>query len=143
MKTKEIKRYNLPVDRTIIKRIDAKPYELLAILVFIALVISLNDHWYFGGGFAFFGILIFVVMPNRLLIEFTDEYLVLYNHVNSADCMIVYYDDVVSWRYNVGFKEDELIITLSDGSTQKIEAFSKLTFELAMNKFLKDKKDKK
>lgn len=82
-------------------------------------------------------------MPNRLLIEFTSNYLILYNKGNSVDCYIVYYADIVTWKYIGGFKEDELIINLIDGTSLKLEAFSKIRFEREMNKYLKDKKEKK
>ena len=70
------------------------------------------------------------------------DYLVLYNKGNSADCVIVYYDEIVSWYYKKSFKNDELVIELIDDNTLRIEAFSKNIFEYNMNVFLKDKKKK-
>lgn len=143
MKTKEIKRYNLPNERMIIKKIDAKPYELFIVFFLISILLVVNTTWYYGGGLALMIVIVFLIMPNRILIEFTNEFLVLYNKGNSSDCYIVYYEDVVSWKYNVGFKDDNLAISLIDGTTLKIEAFSKIQFEHYMNRFLKDKKEKK
>lgn len=143
MKTKEIKRYNLPNERIVLSRIDAKPYELIVLIILVGVFVTYRSQWLYGGFFALLSIIILIVLPSCLLIEFTKDYLIIYNKGNSADCYIVYYEDIVTWRYMGGFKEDELVINLVDGSSLKLEAFSKILFEREMNKFLKEKKEKK
>lgn len=143
MKTKEIKRYNLPNERIVLSRIDAKPYELIILVILVAVFVAYRSQWLYGSFFALLSIIILIVLPSRLLIEFTNDYLIIYNKGNSADCYIVYYEDIVSWKYIGGFKEDELIINLVDGTSLELEAFSKIRFEREMNRFLKEKKEKK
>lgn len=55
---------------------------------------------------------------------------------------MIYYDDVLKWKYNSGVYYDDLEITLVDDSVHIIDGFSKVEYETLMNRFLKDKKDK-
>lgn len=143
MKSKEIKRYNLPSDRVVTRTIDAKPYELLLVFVLIGMYITFYNQWYYGGIFTLLGFLILFILPKRVLVEFTNTYMILYSKVNSPDCMMVYYEEVASWIYHVGLYKDELQINLIDGTTQTVEGFSKFTFELEMNRYMGDKKIRK
>ena len=89
-----------------------------------------------------FSICALIYMPRVLLMEFYNEYLVVYNKADKNNCVLIYYEDITSWYYSRGASHDYLYIELSDGRLEKIDAFSKSIFESNMNRFLKDKRRK-
>ena len=78
-------------------------------------------------------------MPRVVLMEFYYNYMVLYNKANKSNCVLIYYDEVISWSYMRGANRDFLVVELMDGSEELIEGFSKTLFVSNMNRFLKDK----
>ena len=144
MKSKELKVHNLPYDRQIEESVDAKPYFIFIILGILGFFIC------FVKGGMLLGIALIVIclasiffLPRRVLIEFCNDYLVLYNRASHNECMIIYYEDIVSWNYIRGYSMDELEINLVDGTKESIEAFSKFIFESHMNNYVEEKKLKK
>lgn len=142
MESKELKRYNLPEDRILLGVIDAKPETYLFGFFVLGLVLLLFKQYAISLSLMSLSALSFVFLPKRVLVEFYDKYLVLYNHASKNDCEMIYYEDVVKWRYVYGVSYDELQIILVDDSTHSIDGFSRITYETYMNRFLKDKKDK-
>lgn len=140
MRSKELKTYNLPKDELVIAQIDAKPNMLffLAILMGI-LSIVMKYPVVFGAMIILVSICAIIYMPRALLMEFYQEYLVLYNRADKNNCVLIYYDEISSWYYSWSASRDYLCIELENGTTEKIEAFSKTIFESNMNRFLKDK----
>lgn len=142
MESKELKRYNLPEDRVLLGIIDAKPDTYLFIVFIVGVILLLTKQYTLSIVFISSPILAFIFLPNRVLVEFYDKYLVLYNHASKNDCEMIYYDEIVKWRYVYGTSYDELQIKLVDDSAHSIDGFSKMLYEGYMNRFLKDKKDK-
>ena len=81
-------------------------------------------------------------MPRVVLMEFYQDYLVLYNRADKNNCVLIYYDEVSSWYYSWSANRDYLYIELENGNVEKIEAFSKTIFESTMNRFMRDKRRK-
>lgn len=142
MESKEIKRYNLPEDRILLGIIDAKPDMYLFVIFFIGVLFLLFRQYTIALAFISISLLAFMFLPKRVLVEFYDKYLVLYNHASKHDCEMIYYDEVVKWKYTYGVSYDELQIYLTDDSIHSVDGFSKMLYENQMNRFLKDKKDK-
>lgn len=142
MESKELKRYNLPEDRILLGIIDAKPDIYLLIIFFIGVLTLLFKQYSIGLAFISLALLSFMFLPKRVLVEFYDNYLVLYNHASKNDCEMIYYDEVVKWRYTYGVSYDELQIILVDNSIHRVDGFSRMIYESQMNRFLKDKRDK-
>ena len=140
MKSKELKVYNLPNDSFFISEINAKP-TILFLLVFFSGIISLFFSFskVYGIIISLTGLACICFMPRAVLIEFYNDYLILYNKADKNTCTIIYYNEVSSWYYTWGTSRDFLVIELEDGSQEKIEAFSKTIFEVNMSRFLKDK----
>lgn len=140
MKSKELKTYNLPADDLLISRIDAKPNIIFLFLMMLGFLSFLfNIPSLYGIMMILTSILAMAYMPRVVLIEFYQDYLVLYNRADKKNCFLIYYEDVVSWHYKWGTNRDYLYIDLKDGSTERLEAFSKTLFESSMNRFLKEK----
>lgn len=142
MESKELKRYNLPEDRILLGIIDAKPDSYLLIVFFLGVILLLGKNYILGMAFISLTLLAFLFLPKRVLVEFYENYLVLYNHASKNDCDMIFYDEVVKWRYSYGVSYDELEIFLVDDSVHRVDGFSKMLYETQMNRFLKDKKDK-
>ena len=102
-----------------------KPYLLMAAMTMILLAL-----------FSLF------IMPDRKLCDFTDDYLVLYNQPDRSRCYMVCWEDIVSWRYEWHASYDQLVILLSDGSTQMQEMYSRLSIQYYMNQYAKGKEVK-
>lgn len=142
MNSKELKRYNLPEDRYLLAVVDAKPSFILFLIFIIGLVLVVIRQYSVGIVVTLLATISYVALPSRVLMEFYQNYLVLYNHANKNDCEMIYYDEVVKWRYVYGINYDYVELILVDDSTHTIDAFSRSLFEGYLNKYLKDKKDK-
>ena len=142
MKTRELKSYNLMSNRSYNEALDAKPYVLLYILFFYGIGLVLFSEYVFGVAVIFFSASCILFLPQRVLIEFYDEYMIAYNKANKDECSIIYYDEVASWSYVFNVHQDFLEIVLTDSSVIKIPGYSKTAYEATMNKYLKSKRKK-
>lgn len=140
MKSKELKNYNLPDNRIYNDVLDAKPGKLLLFIMIIGFILLIKKIYVFGCALFFLGAACLIFLPNRKLIEFYDDCMIIYNKARKDECNIIYYDDVKSWEYHTSVSDDELIFVLEDGSVQKIDAYSKIDFEKQLDKYMKDKK---
>lgn len=140
MRSKELKTYNLPSDDQLISQIDAKPSFVFYVLIVMGLVFFVYNHYNPYGLFvAIVALIALIYMPRVVLMEFYYNYMVLYNKANKSNCVLIYYDEVISWSYMRGANRDFLVVELMDGSEELIEGFSKTLFVSNMNRFLKDK----
>ncbi len=139
MKSKGLKVHNLPTDVAPITSINAKPDLLLIGLVGLGIALAAtNTSRIYGIAIIFVGFVALAFMPKVTLMEFYNEYLVMYNRADKDSCVLIYYDEVLSWHYQKG-NRDYLFIELENGTTESIEAFSKYLFEVKMNGFMKEK----
>lgn len=141
MKSKELKVYNLPLNFKPLLIIDAKPHLWLLVFALFGIIVCINRSMLSYGIYIIaLSISFLLLMPRLVMLEFYDDYMVMHNKANKSDCVLIYYEDIVSWYYNRNPNNDYLFIELEDGRVEKIEAFSKQTFESAMNRFVKDKR---
>ena len=140
MRSKELKNYNLPDNRMFNEVLEAKPKVLLSLLIVVGIVLLFAKYYVYGVVFLLLGLTSFIFLPSRRLIEFYDEYMIIYNKARKDECNIIYYEDVKSWDYIVKVSYDSLILNMEDGSVQKCDGYSKTSFENCLNKYLKDKK---
>lgn len=140
MKSKELMVYNLPDNEQQLAEINAKPNVLFSTITVLSIIsIILWGVNYYNIALIILSLSVVGFMPKVILMEFYDTYLVLYNRADKNKCELIYYEEVVSWYYSWGANKDYLVIELMDGSSQKLETFSKYLFEYQMNRFLKDK----
>lgn len=146
VKSQVIKTRNLPEDlsRTAYE-VHVKPWWFLIIVlvadVFIMILkpymISLFIPLVILTLFAIFG------MPDKVLVQFTPDYLVMYNRKSKDECTLVYWDEVVSWVYEYHNAADVLKLELIDGSIESVEMYSKRSVRKKMNLYAKDKEKKR
>lgn len=143
MKSKELKVYNLPYERGFLSQINARPTYILILLIIVGVALLFFDiPAAYGAALIVAGITCLCFTPKTTLMEFYENYFVLFNRVDRESCFIAYYDDVKFWHYSWSPTKDYLNIEFNDGSIEKIETFSKPLFETYMNKYLKDKHQK-
>lgn len=144
MKSKALKVYHLPVQREILQAFDAKPFFWLGFLMCISLLLIVEGH-YFAYGLAIFlsSLFALIVLPKRILIEFSDKYMVVYHRVNKNDCMLVYYDDVLAYNIEKNYRFDLLTFILKDNTSITVPLFNYHKSKKVLNHFLPNKKQKK
>ncbi|MCI5773662.1 MAG: hypothetical protein MR210_03780 [Erysipelotrichaceae bacterium] len=136
MKSQVIKIRNLPSFPVILQSISVKPTMFLGTLMIVGVIMMIFFPFlgYLGAGFVALATFSILVMPDRKIMEATNEYLILYNHKDQSLCKLVYWDEILSWQYRWHPDVDELIIELSDHSVEKVEAFNRKKF----TRFLKE-----
>jgi len=132
----------LPSDTKPKKVIDAKPYPLFALGILLGIVLIICKAYAPAIIVVLLVIGFLIFLPSRKLIEFYDDYMVIYNCHNLDECKIIYYDEVSYYIYHWGVNGDELELGLIDSSIERIECFSKMLFESYLKIFLPDKKKK-
>ncbi len=143
MKSKELKTYNLPEDSVLVAQIDAKPSSLFGVMVTLGFFLLLPSiPKIYGIVLILFSLCLLIYTPRVVLMEFYNDYLVVYNRADKTKCVLIYYEDVLSWYYSRGTSRDYLYIELEEGKQERVEAFSKPVFESNMNRFLKGKNRK-
>lgn len=128
MKSKVIKVCNLPADFRPVNKISVKPKMALCILILISLglIISRTSLSILGGILMAFGIFALLVMPDRKLIEFGPQFLVLFNLKDREECKMIYWDEIMKWEYlHSQNSSDTLKITCVDGHVEMIECYKK------------------
>lgn len=141
MKSKELKTYNLPADQHVIHKLEVKPYVFLIGVFVLGLV-----YTFYNGSIALIlmslSLYAILFLPDRKLLIFTDDYMVMQNKAAKDDCIMIYYDEIFSWQYLRGAKVDELVVELEDGTIERIECFSKRRVVSYMEEFAPNKQIK-
>ena len=145
MKSQRILIRNLPTDAFYnTKKIAVKPTTALYCMLAVGAAFFFINQVFALVAISLVLVSVFslVVLPDRKLCEFSREWMVLYNQHNRQECMMIYYEDVVSWRYEWHSTVDTLVICLTDGTTESIDVYGKLRLEKLMNEHLKGKEIK-
>lgn len=139
-----IRKHNLDGNRKVMKRIHVKPVLILWILLFAGALLIVMKPYMLPAGMTIMMLALFaiLVMPDRDLCEFTSEYIVLFNQHDRDDCMVIYWEDIVSWRYEKKAAVDHLIFTLTDGTMQIQEMFSKKAIRNYLEQYIPGKEIK-
>jgi len=143
VKSKALKTDNLPEDRAIEYRINAKPFILLGlIIVFGTGMMFYPSFVYIGAAVVAIGLFALLFLPSRVLLEFSNDYVVVYHRVNQNECELIYYDEIVSYQYVRNPLSDYLVFELENGETIRVSCFGKTRIEMILNRYAKDKKKK-
>ena len=146
MKSQVIKTRNLPEDisRTAYE-VHVKPWWFL-IIVLVADIFIMILKPYMVSLFIPLVILTLIAifgMPDKVLVQFTSDYLVMYNRKSKDECTLIYWDEVVTWVYEYHNAVDVLKLELTDGSVESVEMYSKRPIRKMMNLYAKDKEKKR
>lgn len=137
METRVIKIKDIPTDKKPIKRIHVKPTGELLCLIAIGILLCI-----FRPNLIVFGILLVIMpgfaliaLPDRLLAQFTPEYLVFFNQKDRQFCTMMPWSDIVNWQYEYYRSNDILRVTLVDGRSEEIPMYSKMIVSRYMNQY--------
>lgn len=144
MRSQNIKIRNIPILPPVMKTVHVKPAVALMFVFIIGCWSIFRNANSVILGVAIMIVAMFAILflPDRILVQFTSDYLILYNCHSRDECMLVYWDEIVSWQYEWHASVDELVITLTDGSTQTAEMYSKASIYRAMSQFAPGKERK-
>lgn len=141
MKSKTLKIRNIPKEPPIIATVRVKPTSQLIVLTFIGAIFFM-----FSEMLSYFGLVIIcvcsfclLVMPDRKLIEFTHDFIIIYNCKDRDDCNILFWEDILTWQYIWRADKDELEIELVNHTKENIECFSKSTIVPLLRAYIKEK----
>ena len=136
MRSQAIKVKNLPEWKSAPRSIHLKPVFLLSACAAGGIVLLANGVL---RGLALILIIIpvfaILMMPDRILMQFSPEYAVLYNYRAALMCTILYWEDLVEWQYEYHNAADIVSFSLVDGSVQQIEMFSRRPVARCMEQF--------
>lgn len=82
------------------------------------------------------------MLPDRLLMQFTPAYAVLYNQRDRNSCSIVYWNEITNWQYEYHRANDRLVFYLVDGSKQEVDIYSKRLVTRMMKTYAPNKEIK-
>ncbi len=144
MKSQVIKIRNLPVQEKKPKAVRVKPTGLLLFCAGAGLAMAIANTAAAATGLvlcvtAMFGI---TMLPDKKLVEFTPDFLIMYNLRDNDSCTIIYWDEIVQWEYDSHQAYDEMVVYLTDGSTQSQDLFGKYTIIRQMNQYAAGKEIK-
>ena len=144
MRSQVIRVRELPADITVRHSVHVKPTILMVVFLLVGVVMLFMKPYLLMAAMTMILLALFslFIMPDRKLCDFTDDYLVLYNQPDRSRCYMVCWEDIVSWRYEWHASYDQLVILLSDGSTQMQEMYSRLSIQYYMNQYAKGKEVK-
>lgn len=129
MKSKTIKQRNIPSYPYIIKSIRVKPIEILMLMIIIGFILLFSSE-----DFAMIGVLMIylstfslLVLPDARIIDYTNEYAIIYNCVDKNECKLIYWDEILSWQYKWHTDKDQMLIELIDYSIEVVDTYKRST----------------
>ncbi len=145
MRSKVLKKRNIPKNVTIIKKVTLKPVFLLSIpIVISAAILVFTSITILGLSLLGLTSFFFFILPNHVLFEMTEEFLVLYNCKSKDECTLIYWDEIMNYEYRYNKTgADILIITMEDGTIYTSECFSRNSIILSFNQFIPNKEIRK
>ncbi len=144
MKSQVLKVRNIPrQDGLKPVRIHVKPTGALIGGIAIGALLMFGPWSLVVYGMVIIGICLFsLFLPDRTLVEFYPDFLVLYNQKSQDMAFLCTWSDIVQWRYEYHATVDKLYVMLVDGSTQSVDMFSKTMVRRWMNLYAPGKEVK-
>lgn len=144
MRSQEIKIRNLPILDTKPYSLRVKPVQILLLIIAVGIYLALQKTGVASTGtvLIILGLFALVLMPDRTLAQFLPAYMILYDNRMRDSCMLIYWDEIVSWSYEWHPGCDLLVITLVDGSTRTADMYSKRSVAKYMNLYAPNKEKK-
>lgn len=97
VKSKVLKIRNLPTDGRKIDQINAKPYLVIAVFLFIGIALLFTRVYLIGIVITFLFLYCLLFVKDVVLIEFYETYAVLYLNNGKEECFLLFWQDVAKW----------------------------------------------
>ncbi len=125
MKSKVLKLRNIPYESLLLYKMNIKPTAFLVGVLVVGVVLL-----FFPDPITTYGIITctitcfaLVAMPDRTLLEVRNNTIIFFNRKDESECTILYYDEIVSWRYVKNRSCDFLIVETIDNETHTSEVY--------------------
>jgi len=141
MESKKLLVKNIPGGKIEVN-ISAKPTAYLFLFMIVgSLMIFTASSVYqlFGLVLVFISGYAIIFLPERKIMTFYKNYLIIFNEIDKDYCNLIYYNEILSYRYVKGHKFDMLIIELSDNRVYELQCFDKNKVLAFMKEYAKDK----
>jgi len=141
MESKKLLVKNIPGGKIEVN-ISAKPTAYLFLFMIVgSLMIFTASSVYqlFGLVLVFISGYAIIFLPERKIMTFYKNYLIIFNEIDKDYCNLIYYNEILSYRYVKGLKFDMLIIELSDNRVYELQCFDKNKVLAFMKEYAKDK----
>ncbi len=124
--------------------VRVKPVGFLLFCAIAGILLTFDHSVFAGVGICITLLCLFaeVMLPDRVLAEFTEDYLVLFNTRERDSCSLIYWDEIVNWQYEYHANTDTLVILLIDGSVQRADMYSKNSVSRWLNLYIPGKETK-
>ena len=144
MKSQMIKTRNLPDWTHQPHMIHVKPVAFLTLVGLAGIALFVSGTVWVGVGLilSITSVFALLMMPDRILIQFTPDYMILYNHRERETCTVIYWEDLVNWQYEFHPNYDTLSCFLTDGSVQRIDLYAKRPAAKYLNQYAPGKEIK-
>ncbi len=144
MRSQDIKTRNLPEYDGKMRSIRVKPVSFLILCIAVGCYMIYAEDILATAGLVLILVALFALtlMPDRILAQFTSEYLILYDSRHQDECSLIYWEDMVSWSYEWHMSSDLLVVNLVDGSSRTCDMYRKSTVARLMNHFAPGKEIK-
>jgi len=141
MKSNKLLVKNIP-QKEVIETLKAKPTSFLLALLVLSVTLTFSNNYYrLNIGLILLAISVFslIILPERIVLAFYQNYMVIYNEVEKEYCNLIYYDEILSYRYVRNKRYDLLIIKTLDEEVYELQCFNKNKVLSFMHDFAKDK----
>lgn len=144
MKSQVIKVKNLKEWASPPKQIRVKPNGFLTVVGIAGVAMMFLKTYLAGLGLCVVTVSVFalLLLPDRILVEFTPQYIVMYNQKDEEMCTIIYYDEILEWHYEWHATCDKFAITLIDGTSESVDMYSKRCVLRSMHMYAPGKERK-
>lgn len=144
VKSKSLKRRNLPKGNNALAKINLRPNLLFQIILASAVILMIQNNLIIGLGLLGFSGYNLFFTKNKYVVEFYDEYVVFQLDNFEDEVYIVFYSEIESWQYhqlNKGIDSVEVQLVNLDKLT--FNSYDRRNMKRYMKKFtkLKDAKE--
>lgn len=136
---------NVPKTADKIKSLHLKPIKGLIVILCMGFLLL-----FYGRPSLIIGIWLIIVslfglglMPDRLLISYNKDYLILHDSHARDKCWLIDWSEIVSWHYVKHKTYDQLFVNLIDGSSHSADSFSKRKTARIMNEYAPGKEGRR
>ena len=136
LKSKILKKWNLPSYGVRLGKITSKPYPILIAFLGGGVILILVRQPVFGIAVCALSFYQLCIGHNDSLCEFYDQYVVFYSPKEPDDCYIMFWEDVAEWKYHSGVTHDTLHVLLKDGQVLDFSSLSRRKTEHFFRRFV-------
>lgn len=138
MKTRSnrYKKRNLPENYPVKNVIKVKPIFAMLVFILIGGIMTFSTNYkLIGAVFAVIGGYTLFFTENKVSVEFSNDFMVVYLEENEDECFLIYYNEIESYQYKAKMYQTDLVQIIT--KDRKMFEFKSLD-RRKMKKYLKE-----